>query len=191
MKKRIAAGLMSGIALVAAFSMSMAGAAQALVGPEPGVYYEIFPPYANPTAHKCLDVPSGTRTEGVALQVFHCHGYASDGGPQLWQFVDLGGGNYWIVNKASGRCLGGFYSSTAGVGQTAQYSCAAVSWLYWQMVPSAFDPSGFELASPWVAGYCLSTRDSRGDDHTSAVLYPCDNSAVFNGRVQGEDWRLG
>lgn len=189
--KRTMASLISGLALAAGFSLSMTGPAQASVTPQPGVYYEIFPPYANPAQHKCLDVPGGTTTEGVALQVFHCHGYDSHGGPQLWQFVGLGGGLYWIVNQASGRCLGGFYTSTAGIGQTAQYACGAVSYLEWRMVPSAFDPDGFELASPWVTGYCLSTRDSRGDDHTPVVLYPCDNSATFNGRVQGEDWRLG
>jgi len=189
--RRILASLISCAALAVGLSTSMNGTALASAAPQPGVYYEIFPPYANPTAHKCLDVPNGTTTEGVALQVFHCHGYDSHGGPQLWQFINVGGGNYWIVNQASGRCLGGFYSSTPGVGQTAQYNCGAVSYLYWQIVPSAFDPDGFELASPWVTGYCLSTRNSLGDDHTPVVLYPCDNSATFNGRVEGEDWRLG
>lgn len=191
MKKRILASLISGIALAAGLSLSTSGTALASVTPAPGVYYEIFPPYVNPTAPKCLDVPSASRSEGTGLQIFHCHGYASDGANQRWEFINLGGGNYWIVNKNSGLCLGGFYSSTPGVGQTAQYKCGAVSYLYWQIVPSAFDPQGFELASPWVTGYCLSPLNSRGDDQTPVVLYPCDNSPTFDGRVQGEDWRLG
>lgn len=189
--KRIMANLISGIALAMGLSMSMTVAAQASVTPDPNVFYELWPPYANPTAHKCIDVPSASRSEGTDLQIFHCHGYASNGANQLWEFVNLGGGNYWIVNKNSGLCLGGFYSSTPGVGHTAQYDCGAVPWFYWQIVPSAFDPGGFELASPWVTGSCLSPLNSLGNDQTPLVLYPCDNSPTFDGRVQGEDWRLG
>jgi hypothetical protein len=43
-------------------------AAAAAVTPDPGVFYEIWPPYVNPAHHKCLDVPGGTSAVGTHLQ---------------------------------------------------------------------------------------------------------------------------
>ena len=31
----------------------------------------------------CVGVPGGTTAPGAPLQLYHCHGYASDGAPQL------------------------------------------------------------------------------------------------------------
>ena len=64
-----------------------AATAHADVTVDPNIYYEIFPRYFNPTKPKCLDVPSGSSSLGLRLQVFHCHGFASNGAPQLWKFV--------------------------------------------------------------------------------------------------------
>src|SRR4051812_46692714 len=49
--------------------------AHADVTVDPSIYYEIFPRYFNPTQPKCLDVPSGSSSLGLRLQVFHCHGF--------------------------------------------------------------------------------------------------------------------
>jgi hypothetical protein len=189
--RRIMANLVSGIALAMGLSMSMTVAAQASVTPDPNVFYEIYPPYISPAAHKCLDVPSASRSEEVPLQIFHCHGYASNGANQLWEFVSVGAGNYWIVNKNSGLCMADFFVDSPPGTATYQYDCGAVDWEYWRIVPSAFDPDGFELASVYLPEYCLAALDSSGRDQTRVVLYPCDNSPTFGGRVQTEDWRLG
>lgn len=83
-------------------------AAYADNNPQPWVQFEIFPPFFNTNAPKCLDVPNGSATRGTPLQVFHCHGFDSNGAPQLWFFENLGtdnSGPYQIRNKASQLCI--------------------------------------------------------------------------------------
>ena len=185
------ASLVSGIALAIGLSMSMTGAAQASIAPEPDVWYEIFPPYISPASHKCLDVPSASRSNNARIQIFHCHGYASNGANQRWEFVNLGGGVYWVVNVNSSMCLAPFPDNSPAGTIVLQEDCGAVTFDEWRIVPSAFDPDGFELASLYFPGECMAARDSSGSDQTPVVVYPCDNSPVFDGGVQEQDWRLG
>ena len=70
----------------------MAGAAQASTPgvPDPS-WNEIFVPFDNGLGNTmCVDVPGGSTSPGALLQLYHCHGYASDGGPQRWQFINMG-----------------------------------------------------------------------------------------------------
>ena len=77
--------------------------------PDPFTAYEVFPPYIDPTALKCLDVPSASTKPGVALQLYSCHGYASNGANQRWYFNYAGTYNglpaYQIQNLNSHLCL--------------------------------------------------------------------------------------
>jgi hypothetical protein len=184
----LAAGML-GIGL----ATGTAGVAHAAVTPDPGVFYEIWPPYVNPAHHKCLDVPGGTSAVGTHLQIFHCHGYASNGAPQLFEFIYVGVNNYfgysdyWIVNKSSGLCLSVAIPHTLDVTQDL---CTADSRVEWEIHPSAFDPNGLDLVNE-AAGMCMAVTNNSGQDHTAVGLMPCYDSTVLTNEDQLLDWELG
>src|SRR5690242_14658970 len=100
--RRMAAALMAAASLAASVSLTTAGPAYA-DSPDPA-WNEIYSPVNN----LCVDDPGGARTAGTPLQLFHCHGYSSDGAPQRWHFDDTGralaghGEIYRIMNTGSG-----------------------------------------------------------------------------------------
>jgi hypothetical protein len=164
---------------------SAAGGVQAAAVQIPtGSWVELWTPFITPTMHKCMDIPpSGV----LGAQIFHCHG----GNNQLWQFVDLGGGSYWIVSKYWGTCL-----STNPVGSPfnglSVRSCDATGETHWHVIPSAYDPSGFQLVNDaW--GECAGSDVAvpTGDNSKKLRLWGCTNSPVFNADVQVQTWRIG
>src|ERR1043165_2578384 len=103
------ASMVGAAALAGGLTVAMTGTARAEVIPPTDTWAEIYTPYTN--AHPvCLDDPNGTSTAGTPQQVFHCHGYGSDGAPQRWDFGHLAfleqpGEAIYNISKA-GRCLG-------------------------------------------------------------------------------------
>src|SRR5215467_11173382 len=55
----------------------------------------------NVAAHKCLDVPFNSPTNGVQVQIDTCNGSPSE----FWSFIRLGNGSLLIRNEFSGKCL--------------------------------------------------------------------------------------
>jgi hypothetical protein len=161
------------------------------------VWKEIYPPFISPTALKCLDVPSGSNRVGLPLQLWHCHGYASNGGPQRFRFISLGtdlGGviHYWIVNTSSGLCIAG---PAAGAQVVEQAVCDATRRTQWAMGLSMFDQDpnggpGFRVVN-LDQGYCMAAQDNHSGDGTPVVLQICRDSTVFTESVQLQDFRLG
>lgn len=179
--------------LVVAVGVGMVPAKAALADPipdSPGVWKEILPPYILPTTPKCLDVPGGSTSPGIALQLWHCHGYASNGGPQRFQFFSLGGGAYWIVNTNSGLCVAALSQGPLLVIQTY---CSADPLTEWVFQPSQFDHDvtgpGFFLLNLGTFD-CMAARDNYTGDGTPIVLNVCENSPSFSSFVQLQDWRL-
>jgi hypothetical protein len=123
MKIRKMAGMLFGGMLAAGLSFGLTGVAQAASDPTipSTTWNEIVAPLDNLHSNTmCVDVPSGSRSVGAALQVFHCHGYGSDGAPQRWHFNFVGSvlnGDrvYQIWNTNSGLCIG-FANNSAVVG---------------------------------------------------------------------------
>ena len=97
--------------LAAGLSTGMAGAAHAASDPtipDP-VWNEISVPFLNGQGNPlCVDVTNGSMSSGTRLQLFHCHGYDSQGGPQRWHFDNTGlpARVYKIWNVNSGLCIG-------------------------------------------------------------------------------------
>lgn len=183
------ARLAAASAMAAGFSIGMAGAAQASVNPVPGGIYEIFAPYFNPAHPKCLDVPGGSTSDSVQLQVFHCHGFAPDGAPQLFQFRSVGSNLYWVINQSSGKCITVNGTPLADLG-VYQATCSASPSREWQIIPSAIDPNGFKLANS-LLGRCMATLDLSGSDHTHVWAASCQDSPVLDGLQQTTIWELG
>src|SRR5947207_6493850 len=127
MNLRRIAGALAAIVLMGGLVVGLDHAAYADNNPLPGVQFEIFPPFFNTNAPKCLDVPNGSRTRGVRLQVFHCHGFDSNGAMQLWFMENLGtdnSGPFQIRNKNSGLCLNIVLNTNGAPGtQALQNTC--------------------------------------------------------------------
>jgi hypothetical protein len=101
--KRVA-NLISIGALTAGLSVTISGTAHAAAIPA-STWNEIFSPFDNRNSNTmCVDVPNGLDVWGLYLQLWHCHGYASNGGPQRWQFHPQNEG-YLIANADDGLCL--------------------------------------------------------------------------------------
>ena len=182
MRKKFAAlagALLSAGALSVSLSTVMAGSAQATVIPDL-TWNEINTAYLNAQSNTmCVDAPGGTTARGAHLQLFHCHGYASDGAPQRWQFVPTGGsdGNpiYQIRNVTSGLCI------TATSSGITQDTCGASIFAYWSMRSENLRPGDpdFSLALVYSGltdgsqSTCLAAANASDSNHTALGLRTC------------------
>jgi hypothetical protein len=159
--------------------------------PDPYTTYEVFPPYIDPTALKCLDVPGASTQPNVALQLFSCHGYASNGANQRWYFYPAGTYNglpaYQIQNLNSHLCLApnGF---APDYGPVYQNSCRPVPGQYWEL--SSPDESDHVNLINALYGWCLAASDTSGHNHTPVILGPCDPGPIWNQNAY-TTWQLG
>ena len=85
------AGALATLPLAAGLALAGTGTARADVLPPAGTWAEIF----NPNIHAhgitlCADDPNGSTAQFQALQLWRCHGYASNGIPQRWTFFYVG-----------------------------------------------------------------------------------------------------
>jgi hypothetical protein len=164
--KRIAS-LVSLGALTAGLGVTMSGAAQASVIPA-STWNEIFSPFDNRNSNTmCVDVPNGQPFWGVGLQLWHCHGYASNGGPQRWQFHPQNEG-YLIANADDGLCISPVPSNTSLIEQAI---CSpSMQWDIIPMNPDTTNP--LFMLSLHGTGLCLSAKDfsdSNGEKLTTAA----------------------
>jgi len=193
-------------ALVIGLSASAAGAGraqasvrQAATGAVPAAvqipantFVEIWMPYITPNRPHCLDATNpggglGYPPLSFPTQIYNCHASDGHGDNQLWEFINLGNGSYWIVNKYhSGQCLAAYDRLHPAVS-----SCTADAAAEWQVINSAYDPSGFELSNDqW--GECLSADGIPPSQGSGGIrLFGCYNPPFFNEDVQIQTWELG
>src|SRR5205085_8772545 len=83
-------GVLAAIGFAAGLTMAGTGTARAdVIPPSPGDWAEIFDPYINTHGFSlCVDNPGGS-SDIQKIQLYHCHGYASNGGPQRWFFTPV------------------------------------------------------------------------------------------------------
>jgi len=101
-------------ALAAGLTMARTGTAHAAVTPPtgPGTWAEIFAPEINSNGITLCADNFGSTAQGQNLQLWRCHGYASNGTPQRWNFTFVqqnrkdGTLFYEIENVGSGLCIG-------------------------------------------------------------------------------------
>ncbi len=124
-----------------------------------------------------------TRTPYAA---FHCHGYASNGDPQRWNFSPVGSDIYVLYNYASGRCLQDFDPQ-----DIVQDSCVTTDDQEWSIVSTPYDPSMFLLQSVYWPSQCLAAVNTSGNDHTALQVVPCDYSATFGPSLVEQLFALG
>lgn len=156
--------------------------------PPPDAWVEIYPPFFNPGAPKCLDNTGGSNSVNNAQQVFHCHGYASNGAPQRWQLFNRGDANnpyYEIRNVGSNLCLYAFGASVL------QEPCNLQFAGEWFINPTPNVGPYFALQNLGYPGQCLATLNSSGSDHTRVVIAPCNYSNQNDPTWIREVWSFG
>jgi len=154
LKKKLAAAL-AAAGLAVGLSLAWPGTARATDIPTPGQWAEIFNPYLHAQGNTlCFDDPNGSTSFGTQVQLYRCHGYASNGAPQRWVFVQAedsngnpvheGGNNvYELYNLAAGRCLA---VTGTSVGQPLiMGSCitSSTSVALWELRPTQPSQSRF------------------------------------------------
>jgi hypothetical protein len=146
-----------------------------------GTWNEIVPAFTDQTA--CLDDPNGSATAGTHVQLYHCHGYASDGGPQRWSFslfgnIAPGATAYRILSH--NLCLG---PNQSGGTTVDLITCAIIIGPLWTVISrNAFPGDPYvtlELGIPGDSPGCMALPDFSGSNHESVILEPCDNSNML------------
>ena len=162
--------------LAAGFGAGMAGTAHASDPSRPGkTWSEIFLPFGNGKGNTmCVDVPGGTTAPGAQLQLYHCHGYASDGAPQRWHY--LGGRFSEVSNANSGLCIGFPAGGAPVIGaRLVQERCDQGP--AWQLVPQSRDSTDplfvLEASGPGGPALCMAAADLSDNNQTPLVAAPC------------------
>ena len=183
------AGALAALALAGGLTIAVTGTAKADVVP-PGTWAEIFTPYTNNTA--CLDDPNGSASAGTPVQMYHCHGYASNGGPQRWTFsagTQLGPGDTMYQVQSHGLCLGLTLQDALFAGQRVKLEPCTLSTIWEVLSRNAYpgDPD-FELLLWESNNYgrlCATLPDWSGGNGEPIYLEPCDPGNYL------QHWELG
>ena len=169
-------GALAALALAGGLTVGMTGTAHAEVTPPAGTWAEIFNPYTN-SAPVCLDDPSGSTAVGTLLQVWHCHGYASNGTPERWLFGDWGsegpGVHDWVVETANGPlCLGPSGTGAAGSRVALNKCFIGPVWNLHSLGADTAAYPDFELEL-YHTGLCMTLPDWSGGNGEPVILEPC------------------
>lgn len=183
------ASTLAALALVCGLTAGAAGPARADVIPPSGTWAEITAPYTA-THSLCLDDPSGSATVGTQLQIFHCHGYASNGLPQRWYFsgpLILGPGDaVYEINTKYGLCVGADLNHVQlASARVIMDTCwfLGPSWNFLNPGPSS-PARDFELELA-DTGYCMTLPNPVGINGDQIRLEPCDPGNYL------QHWNLG
>jgi hypothetical protein len=141
------AGALTAVALAAGLTMAGTGTARADVVPPANTWAEIFAPEINSSGITLCADNFGSNAQFQNLQLWRCHGYASNGTPQRWEFefanLVLAGPVYRIANVGSGLCIGldpnRVNAGTIAGSNLVQESCINSPTL-WELIPATDSP---------------------------------------------------
>jgi hypothetical protein len=186
------AGVLTAMALAVGLTLAGTGIARADVIPPSG-WSEIYSPYLHGQGLTlCFDDPHGSTSSGTPVQLYHCHGYDSQGAPQRWVFIqpednngnliyDEGHPVYEIYNLAAGQCLTA-QNLLAGRPLTlGTCNRATTTGQIWWELHGVGNPAGpgFNIF-PWPVDYtygnCVAASNTSGGNSTSLVMEPCNAS---------------
>jgi hypothetical protein len=176
MRMRCLAALLFAGGLAAGLGAGLTGTAHAADPTRPGrPWNEIFLPFGNGKGNPlCVDVPGGTTAPGAQLQLYHCHGYASNGAPQRWQFP--GGRFSGVSNPDSGLCIG-FPGGGAPVNGARLVVESCDQAPAWQLVPQSRDATdplfALETSGPGGPALCMTAGNLSDNNRTRLVAAPC------------------
>jgi hypothetical protein len=195
------AGALAAAALAAGLAMAGPGTARADVVPA-STWNEIFAPEINSSGNTmCVDDPNGSMTEDQPLQLWHCHGYASNGQPQRWSIINVGHNDapvYNIILSISGACLGldprklnyaDWQGSNIVLGRCwinpADHDYPEAQWNLRPATQSPDPANQFEITSVTAPvgsqPYCVEANTFLDQNGNRLIAEPCDpyNSAQW------------
>jgi hypothetical protein len=166
------AGLLAAVALAAGLTVGAAEPAHADVTPPASTWVELHDPYTSAPA--CLDDPGGNSSPGTPLELWHCHGYDSQGTPQRWTFglqglINPGDGYQVRVGTNPVSCL-----SAALYDQTRAVLARCFIGPLWDVRSRNAYPGDpvFQLEQ-FHTGNCLALPDLTGGNAEPVILQPC------------------
>jgi hypothetical protein len=184
--RRIATLLSTGVLAVGLAIGTGGAAAYANVAP-PAVpwWSELFNPLLpmiGDSYRLCMDVPRGSSTPGLRLQMYHCHGYDSSGYAQRWIFEPVGDGySYRIYNQANLLCVTAMPGG--GSGDVQQRACGSQDGQTWRLRDFQTDQNFHLLStSPAYPNACLA---SSGNSNNARVIWEVCAQDAF------QIWALG
>jgi hypothetical protein len=205
-RNRRLAGALAAAGLAISAAMIGTGTASASVVPPSGTWSEIFNPYLHAQGNTlCFDDPNGSTARDQPMQLWRCHGYASNGTPQRWAIIpvldsvndlpirdwtnqsDPGSPLYWVYNLAANECLAG--SVDLALGQQLTLDPCTYTGTQWELSSdNAISSSGtdFQLHL-WTTnpGFqnCASASNFTDGNGTRLVIEQCslyDTSQIWN-----------
>jgi hypothetical protein len=208
MKRRIRllAGGLAALGLAAGLAIGGTGTAHASVVPPSATWSEIFSPYLHAQANTlCFDDPSGSTARDQPMQLWRCHGYASNGAPQRWAIIpvldaddlpirdwtnpyDPGSPLYYVYNLAANECLTG--STDLALAQQLTLGTCTGPGRQWELSSdNAISSSGWDfqlyLWTPMNPSFrnCASASNFTDSNGTRLVIGQCspyDTSQIWN-----------
>lgn len=180
MKRRgtIAGALAAALALAGSLTVASPGTARAdgITPNQP--WTEVVPAFTNNLA--CLDDPGGSATSGTPVQLFHCHGYGSDGGPQRWIFspwnLGIAGGFAYTITSHN-LCLdaNGGGSVFEGARVTINNCRLLGGWNLHPRNAYSGDPLFTLAIGVGGTGLCMALPDFSGGNAEPVILKACDS----------------
>jgi len=170
-KRRLGQGLLGLVVLAGLLVSIQSPAAAATQGPFIVV---------QPQSGKCLDVPNST-TSDVAMIIYTC------GNPrrtnQQWNFVDTGGGNYWIQNRLTNKCLTVWGARIDDNISVIQYACNTgdnEEWYSESVVGYSGDPHDYYRIRNVNSDKCLQVKGAGTVNNTILVQLECDSIGIHD-----------
>ncbi|THV31521.1 RICIN domain-containing protein [Glycomyces paridis] len=145
-----------------------AGTVQGVTGNDDGSPYGTK--FLNAASGRCIDVPSGSGTDGTALIQYDCW----SGAPQAFTFDPVYPGSKVgsIANTATGKCWDVLDQSTASGAPVGQWGCWAGGNQRFALRPAA---NGNHLVVAQHSGLCLQAASTA--NHAAIVQAPCTGAA--------------
>jgi hypothetical protein len=176
--------LLSASVFAIGISLTTIGVAQATPTPQLGSWYEVSNPLIN--SQECLDAPAPNGTfgspVGIKLQIWHCHGYDSDGLVQRWYF-NTGPNTPGVYTVENGRSLACAQSSFSAGDSVAENICGS-DRDSWVMLPSPFGSDYFLLQNVGTQ-LCMAQANTSASNGTRIIVKSCASGDIT------EQWRLG
>jgi hypothetical protein len=189
------AGAVAAIALAAGMTLAGTGVARADVIPPAG-WSEIYSPNLHGQGLTlCLDDPASSTTSGTKVQLYHCHGYASNGAPQRWLFIQpvdsngnpLSDGDppvYQVYNVAAGLCLTVTSLATGTPAILGSCNLATAKGItLWRLLSTGNSTFQLLVFEPVYYDMCAVASNASGSNGTRLVIQPCNSknpSEIFS-----------
>ena len=170
-------GLLATVTLAGGLTLGATGTARADVVPPTTTWAEIYDPYTSAPA--CLDDPGGSTAVNTPLELWHCHGYDSQGAPQRWYFghaspiINPGDGYQVGVGSNPMRCLGHDSGNSQLAGNRVMLNQCYIGPLWDILSRNAYSGDPVFQLELFHTGYCLALPDLSGGNAEPLMLEPC------------------